>query len=729
VRFDADGSPEVWARIVHCTEEFAYLMLLPGTNEVGHVNWYIPTPRRAKITSLQKGDYRFVDYTGPARWYWKDKDLDQLRDADHTRCHVDEWKKDRDQQLSLIRPLIEQYSLAQILERSLDKTWPSARSKEVGVERRFVVRALRMYLLSLGEEGALLPAFDKSGGRGKPKFSRVPTGRRVEHPRSDGSSGFACTESDREEIQAGWKKYKKKGVSTEVAYLRTLNENRIKTIAQDGLNVDVTLRPEGEIYSIGQFRRHGPRGKANLSASAINAGETSERPRTQLRRRRPGLRPASVALEGQIDATPCDFYPVSLQSRLRTLRAPTRFELVDSELGYTFGVHVGFEHPSTCSALLTLLNGAEDHIEFCARYGIVIESHQWHSRNFRRIKADNGEMKAANAFMALQEAQQTGEFCRTYMGEDKAMVESRHRSRQRHVDHLSDGTNYGTRQVRGESSPKLNAGVNMDEYMFRLIKNILWKNNDERVDHLLTTEMREEGVRPYRGDIYRWCLSRGYVVDEPVDLTSLRARCLPILDCVLHVDGIHLVDPTRLGRRLIKGLVYRSEWLNQSGLLDATGRRRRRYVARLNPSEPSEIFVDFGDALHRLILQTNDPLLRRLTLIELLDVQTDDRADRASAKASDLNARASRIKETDEINANARRQKRAEIEKLPRGVTKAELTRNVDANTRREMAATSPHFVPDLRDRALVPSTAFVALAIDTSTREAIAQLRRRRNE
>ncbi|WP_046110858.1 hypothetical protein [Aquincola tertiaricarbonis] len=744
VVFDDQANPEPWARLLRVRGRWAFIMKFPRRGQDGVADWYVPGPKRLTVKKVQEEmrerGLRLMDYRGPSRWYWTDQDLANMKarvecDGEDEvdkglgtrgdRRNIDLWIAERDRAWSFVEPLFKEFSIADVLELGLYRTWPSKRAKELGVDSRHVVRACRLYMLSLGQLGALMPAFDQRGAPGVEKFSKVPTGRKTDSVRSDGSRGFAATAGDRKEMQDVWKKHKKKGMSVEKARERGLTEYRAESLSQEGPNVDVTLKPEGQLWSIGQLRRHGPRGQGNLSASAVNRGDTESRPAHKRRAKARSMRPDRIGLVAQIDSSPADFYPCSAASSLHALCKPWRTELTDEELGYTFGLYVGFEHVSTCTSLLAILNAAEDHVGFCALYGIHIEPWQWHSRPFRRVKADNGEMKAQSAFKALGEMEQTGEYCRAYAWEDKALQESRHRTRQAAVEHQVAGTDQGKRTDRGASDPKQDAAVTLYAFMQQLIKHILWKNNEELVPHLLTVEMRNGGVLPFRGEIYRWCLKKGYVAEEAMDLTALRARCLPAIEASLHSNGVHLFDPTSSHKRLIQGVVFSSNWLKSSGHLARAGGRTKRVDARINPSRPKSVFVEFGDdGMKELNLQTDDPLRRELTLAEWLHIDAGDRVFRTEHGAVELDNGASRLASLDATNRAGRAKKRKEIANQPVKPSKASLVKDMDERTRRERRATSEHYIPGPHDQPQQSKAADRAAPVGNSVAAAMAKLR-----
>lgn len=747
VKFDDEAKPHPWARLLHLTHQTAYLMETPGVDEHGHARWYLHAPFTLSAEQLRRKvdfeGYQALPWRGPVHWYWTDDDLqfllamvepstgepvDKGLGTVGERRDVKMWISEQNRHWGFISPLFENTTVAQVLERNLYRDWPAKRAAELGVDARLVSRALRIYLLSLGQKGSLIPAHHKQGGGGKPKFSTVPTGRPADHPRSDGTFGTVADEDARQQMRDGYRKNKKPGTSVMKAYVRTLTEHRAESIEQDGSDCVVKLLPPGELFSLAQFRRHGPRG--HLSASDINAGETPEQRRYMDRSKIKTLRPHRVGLVTQIDSSPVNVRLVSAASSLVSLATAHRTEASDEELGYVWGLYIGYEHPSTCTQLLGELNAAEDKVAFCASYGISIEAGEWYSHVSEQIKQDNGEGKAENNFGAVQEMERTGAFARPYRWVDKAQQESHHNSHQVHVEHELVGTNHGRQRKRGEVDPRQEAALTLRDYATEAIKHVIWRNNKERVEHLLTIEMRKAGVKPYRRDILEWCMKEGYMALGRRDFSALRARCLPTLKASLQANGVHLFDPTSSRSRLIRGMVFSSEWLVASGLLGQAHRRRRTLLVRINPSRPQLIFAQFDETgMRELPLQTDDPLQLELTLAEWLGVQAGDRAFAAKQHFDELNDAASDLKRKDLLNVQRKREKQQEIKDSPVKPNKRDGVRDMRENTRHERRATNPLYVhgPDDRDQnddlgALTPE-------VPQPTADAMSVLRRQRNE
>jgi hypothetical protein len=196
-------------------------------------------------------------------------------------------------------------------------------------------------------------------------------------------------------------------------------------------------------------------------------------------------------------------------------------------------------------------------------------------------------------------------------------------------------------------------------------KGILFHNNEERVERLLTLEMRAEHVEPTRASILKWMLKKGYVTTEPANMSMLRAMCLPALKAVLTRKGIHVFDPRSNEERLIPHLRYSSKALQATGLMDCGNSHRQDAIVHINPSAIGKAWLSYRGMVE-LELQTHDVELETLTLREWLEITDRDRLSRfltghkrLSLKANgaieryDSNEQAQRIKAEHEKNAAA----------------------------------------------------------------------------
>lgn len=538
------------------------------------------------------------------------------------------------EQWAWIEPYVLSNPIECLLDESAVQAFARSRAVGIGVSGKRILRALRTYLLGGRAKEALLPRWDRCNLPGKPKLPRVaPTGgcprragRKNVAVRSgyEDRAGIALPEESRRILRHGWRKYMRRGVTVKRAYALTLAEFYPASTRKTPQGLEITLLPDGQVPTIHQFRRHGPGKDSTLSASRINLGQhryaRNERP---LRgSARDGLMAAcQLAL---IDSTPEDQNLVSQADPTVLMPQSYNTKVVEGYTGYIAGFHSSFERPSTLTALAALGHAEQDKVEYCRRYGVEITADQWLALAFKTVRADNGEVKSEEGIHALTWSEISAEFTQSYAAERKGPVESAHNVVARGAGHLMAGSSQGRQHERGEENPAKDACQTHERYLNAAIRKILYHNNVEPVEHLLTLEMRREGVKPTRGNIVQWLIRKGYVASVPTDLHTLRTRCLPWLKGVIRRDGIRLFDPRPGESRLIKHLLYNSDALLESGLTDIGRNGRNECRVHIDPSHLGRAWLAYNGTIE-LELQTKDPEAANLTLLEWLQLNDSDR--------------------------------------------------------------------------------------------------------
>ena len=602
---------------------------------------YLRMPRRiarGMIPLIGGGrSVSLVDFTVPTEWLLTDDQLKQeATSIEKNRRNLLEWLSHREQQKEIIAPIVGDFGEYELLELGLLQEQVQARSKALNYPTTKKVRqAMLRFLLGCGHPNALLPNWGEIGGKGTEKFTVKKTGRPSGRCRvPDALPEHISDEEDRRKLRDGYRKYKRKRVSVHVAYLRTMEEH------WPG-NESITHRSQRQYFLLPANQRPTEAAfiwaaRSLCSASRINMGERVHR---AVKRALKGLRSDGIVAVGQlglIDSTSEDQTLVSAVNLLKVLPSTYRTVVIDVRTEYILGLYCGFERPSTLTSLLAILHCATDKVAFCAKHGVTISEGDWHSRVPRRIRADNGEIKSEKGISTMSATEVGLEFVRSYAGDMKSLVEATHLMMHRYADHHAAGSTQGQPKERGESSREEDACRTFEQNMKFVIETVLYINNEQAVPHLLTVEMRAEGVKPTRRAIYEWCVEKGYVTSEPTDLDTLHAHCLPKLKAVIHRDGIHVFDP-RDDRRLIPGLVFVSNWLAESGLCERATRGRIPCELQLDPQDISTAYV-VRQGLHQLSLKTADPLVKELTLLEYL-LMTDDDKHVVDAMRSDQESR------------------------------------------------------------------------------------------
>lgn len=687
--------PKPYGRVVHLDEliDLVIISKFPGRDKHGHQKHYVCRPVDNALSAwerlIEDAKYSIADFDSPSHWLLTS---DQLRKntaaglIQSSRRNLKLWLKRRAEAYRLIRPFVHGRSLAEIVMDPALSGWPKRRAQELNLASfSRIQRTLNAFILALGNRNGLLPWYSNCGDPGKPKLSRVKTGRPIcARELSQGRhGGMNCDQVTRVHFALGWKKFKKPGVSVRTAFLRTLETWFVKSVRWDGATAKVTLQPEASKYTVKQFEYWGVRGNEALSALAINKGETSTK-RNHLRRQGKAKdRHLTVNGEAYLDSTSCDQTLVSCASRLKVLSSPWRTDVMGAATDYIFGHHVGFESPSQTTSLLAILHAAEDKVEYCARFGIRIQPRDWLSMTFRQIVTDNGEGKGQLAMKALEEMEAGAIFGAAYDAINKSPLESKHASTQAHVDHASPGSTMGRRPRRGEPSRSEFARLNFYEYMPRLIEHVLHHNNQDVIT-LPTIEMRRDGVEPTRRGVVEWMMSNGYSTSAPKDLQALRVRCLPRLQACFMSDGIHLYDPVYSGKRIIPSLTYSSDWLRGTTLLSQ--HRRRHLEVHLNPSDLSCIWVNLG-GLKCMTLQSRDPDLHELTLMDWLTISSDDRVRAFLGKVNKVQEGVNAVASLKRSVQVANKERNAEIATRGSKPKKSELKQGRRENTILEKVA------------------------------------------
>lgn len=666
---------------VHAGEEFYDVGRVIYEYRDGSSFIYIPFPTIPSDVSAQKGrrllaprvvareeifklgsgnEVALVDYTEPRTWKLTDEQLMHGVGLDKNRRNLPRWLEQREEWKALIEPITSEYGEYELLELGLLNDAIAELAKKLEAEDpRKIVQAMRRFLFGCGHPNALLPHWEKIGGKGTEKFCRVKTGRRNKRSfRPDAEAEYVVKETDRRWMSDGWDLYKKKRVPERRAYLlMCVRYYPGSEVEADEVGRKYSIAPRSKRPTIAQFRR-AARARGRLSASHINMGERVRRLTQRVLTGHASDGIYAVGQLGLIDSTSEDQTPVSSINLLRVLPSTYRTVCMDVRCEYILGLYSGFEHPSTLTSLLAILNCVMSKVEFCKRYGVLIEEGEWHSRLFKRIRADNGELKSEKGMSTLSSMEVAAEFVRSYSGDMKGPVESTHKKLHRQADHLAAGSTLGMQKERGEVAREGEACRSFEQNMPFVIRAVLRHNNEELVPHLLTVEMRRDGVKPTRRAIYEWYIAQGYVASEPTNLETLRAHCLPKLKAVIRRDGIHVFDP-RDERRLIPGLVYTGKWLVSSGLGERAAKRTIACEVQLDPQDMEACYVYRNDELHELRRKTTDPLASRLALCEYL-VMTDDDGIEVDKMQEGLDAfDAQEFASNEALNRSAKKAKRA----------------------------------------------------------------------
>nr|WP_315428137.1 hypothetical protein [uncultured Albidiferax sp.] len=676
IRCHTDDAYSDVGRIVHVSRngELAYFIPCRSTRkgQNTYTAWYVADVQVVTVASLEdtghnerfNGELTLVDFVPPPQWRLTDQQLSAgicQNGLVGQRANLKDWLRERQEKQSWIAPILEQYSVEDLLEYNALPRAVQERAKELGHTNPIGVRqALRLWLYGCGDPNALLPAKFRLGAPGQLKEFKTKPGR----PPKDfidqikPTKGYVATLADKENLAKGRQRYKKKGVSEYHSYLLTCAQywSGVEVVlGKDGRKF--ALAPPGERPTLAEFR-NAAMTRGLTSARRLNIGEHTYDMCERARRAASTYGIRAVGQMALIDSTSEDQTPVSSLSRLLVLPTTYRTVVMDVRTQYIQGVYCGFEHPSTRTSLLAILSAATSKVEMCAKYGIPITDDDWYVLMPKGVRLDNGELKSKEGIDTLTLVGASMEITAAYAAVLKNILEASHRSLHAHADHQAAASTKGRRRARGEPDRKDDACRTFEENMRSVIQAILRHNNEDLVPGLLIPQMIRDGVTATRAAIYRWYVSNAYVASTPSDIDSLRTRCLPSLDGVLHREGIRLYNPLD-PRELIDGLIFSSPWLRQSGLCDKSARRavQRQVEIKLKPDELGHCYFEYGGQFHRLDNQDLDVECRSFTLVEYIQFSEErkrvGRAGRASLEECDYKI----VKENRDVNKAAKKAK------------------------------------------------------------------------
>jgi putative transposase len=404
---------------------------------------------------------------------------------------------------------------------------PTVRGRRIAVvmaatrrTKRTIYKYLRRFWQGGQIKNALLPGFEKCGGRGKRRM--VEAGREHDASKLGRRSALAKVSTSRIGVRLSADIERKFERGIRKFYENTSKRSLIKAFKKTlgaFFYVDVQLKdgvpgpilpPAEQLPTFEQFRhwyetvfrdvkrehekRHGRLGHA-LTGRELTGDST-----------RLASGPGSVF---QIDATLADVYLVSSLDRTRIVGRPVIYVCIDVYSRMITGIAVLLEGPSWVGAMLALDNVVADKVEYCAKYGIKITEDQWPSRHLPdALTADRGEFEGYDATNLANSFGIRVENTAAYRGDWKGIVERRHGRANERIIHFLPGAVHKRRQ-RGEPDPRLDAMLTLDEFHRVIIFDVLAYNQHHYMESYKKDGFQiADHVEPYPLEIWQWGIAR-----------------------------------------------------------------------------------------------------------------------------------------------------------------------------------------------------------------------------
>lgn len=486
-----------------------------------------------------------------------------------------DWIKKRDSANETIAPLVED-------EEQLDEYFYGDSAgilkrliKESGRSKKFVQASINRYFRYGSMPNSLLPRYFVCGKsyqmlalpivkKGKVCLKSKP-GPKTKY----GSPYRQTTEFDRENIKTFSKKLGDiKTVNLTDLYRDFCREHFVQLIRPEGVDIDdiaedfYAVLPREYLISPRSFKRELKKCIGTLefirkrTGSILYARDHAGKPGVA----RKGLRGPTSRYE--IDSTIADCYiryEYTNDERLSVGR-PVIYMVIDVVSSMIAGLHVCFHGPDWHGESQALFNAFTDKVEFCKKYGVTIKKEDWPCFHVcRELTLDRGTENGHRSTTSMLKGKiglTAANFNAYHRGDAKGTVEKVFDTVQ--LSAIPDHSGKVYKIPRKEDQhPSRGAVYTYDEFMQRLIKSILLRNNNAARIHSHNFEMCRDGVGQTPREIWNWGLEEAVIPPRQKSIESLRFALLPQGKASVTAQGIKF-----------RGIYYNSDEVNKLEWLD-----------------------------------------------------------------------------------------------------------------------------------------------------------------
>lgn len=401
-------------------------------------------------------------------------------------------------------------------------------------------------------KNALIPDYDKSGGKGKDKkLTTTKTGKpRKVNYYGQIVEGINITDDVKKQFHFAINKYYRtnKKISLKETYTLILKDFYSDSYIEDN-EVKHRVWDKSRIPSYDQFY-YWFRKTENIQKDIIfreSEKEFNLKHRALLSNSKqetdgPGTR-------FQVDATIADIYLVSSLNRNRVIGRPIIYAIIDVFSRLITGIYVGLEGPSWVGAMMALDNMISDKVEYCKKYGIEIAEEQWPCKHLPEIIiADRGEFEGYSVENLINNLNVKIENTSPYRGDLKGIVERSFRTTNEKIKHKTPGAIQKEFRKRGDRDYRLDATLTLEEFT-RVYINIVLHHNNKVIDkYPMEKEMIEDEIVPTPLSLWSWGIKNRKGRLKTVDREVLRLNILPKGKASVSRAGIRF-----------KGLYYSSD--------------------------------------------------------------------------------------------------------------------------------------------------------------------------
>ena len=424
--------------------------------------------------------------------------------------------------------------------------------KTISVEYKLSESTVKRIFSRFFERGmnknSLLTQYSNSGGKGKEKLLKKS---KIGKPKKfSENEGINITDDIKILFQQCIDKYyyNEKNNSIKEVYTAILRDFfSYKYYENDELKY--RLFEEDKLPSYGQFyywfKKYYNQTKDIITRQSVKEFELKNRPilsNSTLETMGPGTR-------FQVDATIADIYLVSKLDRDRIIGRPIVYAIIDVFSRMVTGIYVGLEGPSWTGAMMALDNMVADKVEFCKKYGIVIEEYQWPAHHLPQIIiADRGEFEGYSVEGLINNLGIVIENTPPFRGDLKGIVERNFNTVNTKIKHKTPGAIMKEYRKRGDRDYRLDATLTLEEFTKIYIRLIIQHNNTIIEKYPMEKDMIAEEIAPIPIKLWQWGIKNKKGSLRVIDREIMRLNVMPKAKANVSRNGIRF-----------KGLFYSSQ--------------------------------------------------------------------------------------------------------------------------------------------------------------------------
>lgn len=443
---------------------------------------------------------------------------------------------------------------------------------EHGVTHPTVYKYLRRYWQRGQTANALLPNYDKSGGKGRSRISQ--SGIKRGRPRKyDPNEGINVTESILSIFRVATQRYyiKNRKHSLSGAFQEMLRdfffERKIDRETGEVIHILLASASQEGIPTEVQYRYWFEK---EINTFDIKRRRVGEKIYDKDMRGFVGTSNAEVWGPGaryQIDATIADVYLVSRLERNRIIGRPVLYVVIDVFSRMIVGFYVGLEGPSWVGAMMALANTTTDKTAYCKRFGFDITQEDWPCHHLpATLLGDRGEIEGHYIETLANNYRVTIENTAPYRADWKGIVEKRfHLLPAKYKPYIPGYVEPDFRQ-RGARDYRLDAVLDLDQFTEIIIADILYYNNHHELkEYDRDKEIAADGVLPVPVELWEWGINNrsGCLRTYPSD--GVRFHLLPtekatVTEMGIRYGGSYYICNKALEERWLDRARQRGKW-------------------------------------------------------------------------------------------------------------------------------------------------------------------------